>query len=85
MTRQGYRARIACIEWHGNLWLKYGGERSYCEQMIRHCTECVEADFYGAQRPIAPDVLIARMQVYFDKLFAQPPTVFPSGRVVSFA
>lgn len=39
---------------------------------MRHCTECVEADFYGVERPKTDDPEIARMQVYFDRLFSSP-------------
>ena len=77
MTEQGFRARIYSVEWHCNLW------RPFChiehvEAVMRHCSEVVEADYYGMDRP-APetgdaglDSVCTAAERYFDKVFSSP-------------
>lgn len=69
MTAAGFRARIYAVEWHANLWRLHGTPVPACERMMRHCSECIEADYYGVDRPITDDPHILRMQNYLDRLF----------------
>lgn len=79
MSAAGYRARVYAVEWHGNLWRLNGVPSDRCEEMIRYCTECVDADFFGDQRPTTDDAEIAKMCAYLDRLFQEPPERFPPG------
>lgn len=72
MTERGYRSRLACIEWHANLWLKCGTPIERCEAMRHHCSEVLDADYYGMRRPIPDDPEIARMEAYLDQVFTSP-------------
>jgi hypothetical protein len=79
VSPEGYRNRLYAIEWHGRLWHRYGADFEYCEVMIRHCSECLSADYYSEPRPVTTDLLIAKMEAYLDRLFAQ------ANPLVSFA
>ncbi|MDE2101757.1 MAG: hypothetical protein KGL39_31210 [Patescibacteria group bacterium] len=77
MTEDGYRNRMAAVEWHANWWLQSGVPRSTCEAMLRHCSECVEADFQRVPRPDARQLpMFAHahwaqvMERFLDRLFA---------------
>lgn len=70
MTEEGFRRRVYAVEWHARLWRLHGGEHDLCERMMQHCTECVEADYYGVQRPVTDEPLIAQMERYMDGLYA---------------
>lgn len=77
MTERGYRRRLACVEWHANLWASCGVPRSVCEAMLAACSESVDADFYGVERPtLAP--ALQPIQAYFDREF-QSLSVGPCG------
>jgi hypothetical protein len=74
MTEAAFHARIACIEWHANLWRLYGTPYSLCEAMMRYCSEVTEADHYGMERPEpeSEHEWCLRMRAYFDRVFSSP-------------
>lgn len=82
MTEQGYRNRIAAVEWHGRLWRLYGTPQDQCEAMMQFCTSVIEHDYYGYPRPATDDPEIERMQSYFDRVLFQPYR--PGFDLVSF-
>jgi hypothetical protein len=71
MTDQGYRNRLFAIEWLANLWLRYGTPIKRCEQMRAFCSECLDADYYGMERPATDDAEIMRAQSHFDHMFSR--------------
>lgn len=76
LSEAGAKNRIFSVEWHAELWRRHGVPLNLCEAMMRYCSEVVEADFYGIERP-DPDTedpqereWCLRMRSYFDRLFS---------------
>jgi hypothetical protein len=72
VTDEGYRARLFCIEWHANLWRIHGTPIEWCEAMRHHCSEILDADYYGEPRPQTDDPELHRMERYLDRVFSSP-------------
>ena len=70
MSDRGYRRRIECIEWWGEMFRRHGSPVEQCGAMIRHCSECLDSDYYGEPRPIATEEWLERTVAHFDNLFA---------------
>jgi len=85
MTPQGYRNRLACIEWHVNFWLQSGTDYDQCQRTLHHLQECLDADFYGEARPEAPDSITLVLIDYLDREFSGPTVERDGwGALVSF-
>lgn len=81
VTSAGYRARCEAIEWHGRLWLHLGCDDTLTRSIVAYSTECVEADYYGIDRPSPPDDACdyARFVAYFDRLFRPSAPLGPQS------
>lgn len=74
MTERGYTRRIAFIESVADGYYLSGKKsEDACRSMMDYCTECVNADYYGVERPTTQDAWIYEMAAYFDGLFATNP------------